>query len=135
MALLTATRIAVQRTQGFVGANLTLYTFGSPRVGNSQFVDWFLTLGIQSSLRVVNERDPVPAVPPRSFVDVDYRHVPTEASNRILLLYFCNEKHTMILTGILSQWSSEALRIVVRRFELFVAVCFAESARPCEISR
>ena len=41
---------------------VTCYTFGSPRVGNSHFVEWF-SKNVDEHVRVVNEFDPVPMIP------------------------------------------------------------------------
>jgi pimeloyl-ACP methyl ester carboxylesterase len=38
------------------------HTFGSPRVGNSHFVEWF-EKNVDENVRVVNKRDPIPMVP------------------------------------------------------------------------
>ena len=41
---------------------ITCYTFGSPRVGNKYFVEWFSN-SVDENVRVVNDNDPVPMVP------------------------------------------------------------------------
>lgn len=41
---------------------ITCYTFGSPRVGNTYFVEWFSN-SVDEHVRVVNEGDPVPMIP------------------------------------------------------------------------
>jgi triacylglycerol lipase len=71
--------------------NPTVITFGSPRVGNEGFVDHFNDL-IKESVRVANQRDPVPHLPPSAFLlsevengrmkaetiaDIYYEHVDT----------------------------------------------------------
>ena len=45
-------------------------TFGSPRVGNQAFVDWF-GRSIDVNIRITNEKDPIPSLP---FEDL-FRHV------------------------------------------------------------
>ncbi len=54
--------------------NITLYTYGGPRVGNRWFVRYFNNK-IQESFRVINDGDIVPDFPPNIF---GYRHVGTE---------------------------------------------------------
>ena len=44
-------------------SKLFLYTFGSPRVGNKEFGDYFIT-NVINSFRVVNYKDIVPHLPP-----------------------------------------------------------------------
>ncbi len=51
-----------------------LYTFASPRVGNSEFVHLFNQLPIVS-WRIVNPHDIVPKLPPHIPVVLDYEHV------------------------------------------------------------
>ncbi|EGD73651.1 hypothetical protein PTSG_05361 [Salpingoeca rosetta] len=52
-----------------------MYTFGQPRVGNFDFVEFFKRLNIASSCRFVHYTDMVPHLPP----ELDYYyHVPTE---------------------------------------------------------
>ena len=60
-----------------VGVGLhSIYTFGSPRVGNPEFADaWKLALGDVPSFRLTHYRDIVPQLPPES---LHYRHIPTE---------------------------------------------------------
>ena len=50
--------------------NISCVTFGSPRVGDSRFVDYF-DEKITNSLRYVNDNDPVPCVPTR----MRFKHV------------------------------------------------------------
>lgn len=52
-----------------------LYTFGSPRVGNAAFSQWFTQHMIGDSFRVLQSKDPVPHLPPRAF---GFVHVPNE---------------------------------------------------------
>lgn len=51
-----------------------LYTFGSPRVGNAAFAEWFNADFRLKAFRFVNNNDVVTRVPPRSF---GYSHVGT----------------------------------------------------------
>jgi hypothetical protein len=54
----------------------TFYTFGSPRVGDSRFTQWFdTTLKTNSKNRITHGRDPVPHLP---FEDWGFIHVPHE---------------------------------------------------------
>ena len=40
--------------------NTIIYTFGAPRVGNSQFTDWFWKYHKGVHFRVTQKRDPIP---------------------------------------------------------------------------
>ena len=74
-ALLTAVDI-VNRFQGKY-ADITLYNFGEPRVGNPSFAYWAATsvLPAGKQFRVTHAADPVPRVPPLEF---GYLHAPHE---------------------------------------------------------
>lgn len=50
--------------------NVSCYTFGSPRVGNAAFVQWF-NANVDVSLRLVNDFDPIQSIPFESY----YEHV------------------------------------------------------------
>eukprot|EP00049_Salpingoeca_infusionum_P017774 m.354300 g.354300 ORF g.354300 m.354300 type:complete len:321 (+) comp16974_c0_seq1:132-1094(+) len=54
---------------------INLYTFGLPRVGNAQFVQFFKAQNIQNYYRFVHNKDIVPHLPMES---LNYRHIPTE---------------------------------------------------------
>lgn len=41
---------------------IACYTFGSPRVGNSHFVEWF-TKSVDDHVRIAHDRDPIPMIP------------------------------------------------------------------------
>ncbi len=43
-------------------SNVICHTFGSPRVGNKYFVEWF-SKHVDENIRVENNRDPVPMIP------------------------------------------------------------------------
>lgn len=43
-------------------SNVVCHSFGSPRVGNKYFVEWF-TKHVDENIRVQNKRDPVPMIP------------------------------------------------------------------------
>ncbi|KAJ1678178.1 hypothetical protein EV182_004616 [Spiromyces aspiralis] len=45
-------------------SRVTVYTYGEPRVGNQEFEDFYTSVGVET-YRVVNQKDIVPAVPPR----------------------------------------------------------------------
>lgn len=66
------TLCALEFSDRYPKRTLTMYNFGSPRVGNSQFVEYF-TEKVRRSFRVVNTGDPVTKVP---FEFMSYRHVP-----------------------------------------------------------
>ncbi|CAD8184972.1 unnamed protein product [Paramecium octaurelia] len=57
-----------------VGIKVTLVTVGSPRVGDSDFYDWFSTLKVTHS-RLTNKKDIAPHLPP---VKYEFEHVNTE---------------------------------------------------------
>lgn len=43
-------------------AHVVCHTFGSPRVGNRYFVEWF-SQNVDEYVRVINKKDPVPMIP------------------------------------------------------------------------
>jgi len=55
---------------------LELWTYGSPRVGNSEFATWFSNTFVSRSFRVVNKKDPVVHAPTtnQGFVHVTAEH-------------------------------------------------------------
>jgi len=58
---------------------IDLRTFGSPRVGDPNFVRYFKSaVPIRSSFRIVADRDPVPQTPPRKLFFTKWEHVPSE---------------------------------------------------------
>ena len=65
-----STLAAVQFGQEYPGLPIKCVTFGSPRVGNTTFVDYFDKC-VQESHRYVNEDDPVPMGP----TPLRFRHV------------------------------------------------------------
>lgn len=83
--LATAQFILLGRAQRKTLPRVDVVSFGSPRVGNIAFARWFqqtLVLGkdkaIDTTIRVVHSRDPVPHVPPASLPVWDYLHVTQE---------------------------------------------------------
>lgn len=62
------------RAQGYP---CDLYTFGSPRVGNEDFVN-FVDSQEGNEFRVTHADDPVPRLPPSSFLLGSYRHTTPE---------------------------------------------------------
>jgi predicted lipase len=52
-------------------ANFLFYTFGQPRIGNQEFIN-VIDQEEVPIFRVVNANDPVPHLPPRSFMDTYY---------------------------------------------------------------
>ena len=65
--------LAVLASSRFSDPNISLYTFGCPRVGNQAFVDRVLDKPSKQIFRFVNVNDSVAHVPPES---IFYRHVP-----------------------------------------------------------
>ena len=63
----------VQSPAAFTAERIDVYTFGSPRVGNAAFVD-FYDRHVPNTWRHVNDEDIVPLVPPTW---AGYRHVGT----------------------------------------------------------
>lgn len=59
------------------GYALDLYTFGSPRVGNEDFVN-FVNNQEGNEFRVTHADDPVPRLPPSSLLLGSYRHTSPE---------------------------------------------------------
>lgn len=47
-------------------ANVVCHTFGSPRVGNKYFVEWF-SKHVDENIRIENNRDPVPMIPQMAY--------------------------------------------------------------------
>lgn len=73
-----ATLCALDLKEKYPQLDINLYTYGSPRVGNKHFVNYFKKK-IKVSWRIVNDKDIVPSVPPRfSFLKqwIGYRHIP-----------------------------------------------------------
>jgi predicted lipase len=70
-----ATHAAVE-IHAIYGSNINIihYTFGSPRVGNNKFSQFFSTI-IGNSFRVVHYRDIVPHLPPK---DLGFHHISRE---------------------------------------------------------
>ncbi|GAM23241.1 hypothetical protein SAMD00019534_064160, partial [Acytostelium subglobosum LB1] len=54
---------------------LEMYTYGSPRVGNPAFNEYFESTALQSIWRVVNYHDIVPHLPTK---EMGFHHLPTE---------------------------------------------------------
>jgi predicted lipase len=67
-----------QREKRLSADNLSIYTVGSPRVGNPAFAYYVDSTGIPFS-RSVHDRDIVPHLPPQSF---GYLHPGVEAWDR-----------------------------------------------------
>lgn len=61
-----STLCALDLVEQKIAANVSVINFGNPRVGNDGFADYFNTR-IPNAIRVVNNRDIVPALPPRLF--------------------------------------------------------------------
>jgi hypothetical protein len=67
-----------------LGMKVSLYTFGSPRVGNDKFVD-YANKRLMKNIRVTYAEDPVTALPPRLF---GYEHSGTEVHFYDNIKYF-----------------------------------------------
>ncbi|KAN0034003.1 hypothetical protein ACTFIV_000483 [Dictyostelium citrinum] len=67
--------LCVAEVQGWYTLPTYSYTYGSPRVGDSVFVEYFNQIH-KNNYRVVNQHDLVPHVPMEGLLD--YHHVPTE---------------------------------------------------------
>jgi len=75
LATLAGDRFLRQRPSRALGELGGIYTFGSPLVGDRNFVDGFNARCGDRSFRFVNDQDTVTQVPPRG---VGYRHVNNE---------------------------------------------------------
>eukprot|EP01117_Protostelium_nocturnum_P016110 TRINITY_DN6318_c0_g1_i2.p1 TRINITY_DN6318_c0_g1~~TRINITY_DN6318_c0_g1_i2.p1 ORF type:complete len:245 (+),score=59.64 TRINITY_DN6318_c0_g1_i2:143-877(+) len=73
LATLTAADFAIN---GTVKNKIGLWTFGSPRVGNPTFAS-FVNQRFPDSIRIVNQRDPVPHLPIK--LGGFYRHINVES--------------------------------------------------------
>lgn len=68
--------------KGYTPSRFTLYTFGSPRVGNTAFMNFFNSK-VTDSFRITHANDPVVHVPPRKLgvgsliTFLEYQHVGT----------------------------------------------------------
>jgi len=67
-ALATYMGFDLLRTNTLSAKDLTLYTFGSPRIGNKNFAKAFNS-AVKSCWRVVDNEDIVPHIPPAAFTD------------------------------------------------------------------
>lgn len=65
--------LALLASSRFADGNISLYTFGCPRVGNQEFCDRALADPRKTTFRFVNLNDSVAHVPPESAI---YRHAP-----------------------------------------------------------
>jgi predicted lipase len=79
-----ATLLALDVAANTVFTNPALYTYGSPRTGDSLFASTFDQV-VKNSFRIANRVDIVPALPPRAPVDYDHVLNPEEL-NPIRLL-------------------------------------------------
>ncbi|EEA20108.1 hypothetical protein TMatcc_000083 [Talaromyces marneffei ATCC 18224] len=67
LATLAATRFRTTPIPGIPAANVQLFTYGSPRVGNTVFATFVTTQGAAANnFRVTHTDDPIPKVPSRS---------------------------------------------------------------------
>ncbi len=67
LAMMTAAEFTVQGKK----FPMRLYTYGQPKVGNTEFAQMFDTHFQKLAWRVVNGKDPIPELPPKSF---SYQH-------------------------------------------------------------
>ena len=58
-----ATLSAIQIAKFVSKERIVFMNYGSPRVGNQNFVNYFMSI-IPNGIRVVNYKDPVPHLPP-----------------------------------------------------------------------
>lgn len=72
LATLAAADTAFNNTQ--LRSQMQLYTYGSPRVGDPSFAEFYSSL-VPNSYRIVNLCDAVLMVPPSSVKNLHYRHV------------------------------------------------------------
>ncbi|KAI9298703.1 alpha/beta-hydrolase, partial [Neoconidiobolus thromboides FSU 785] len=66
-ALATLATIKIKDKLNLSWDKLELYTYGQPRIGNVKFAEWFDSLPITVA-RSVKYKDPVPRLPPPSFL-------------------------------------------------------------------
>lgn len=69
--------------------NIYLYTYGSPRVGNTNFTDLLYEYK-NNSYRVVNNKDPIPHLPPSITKYHKYQHIHNEIWIVDNQLIYCN---------------------------------------------
>ena len=67
-----------------LGMNASIYTFGSPRVGNKNFADYFNNAIKGDNFRITYSNDPVPTVPPNS---LGFYHTGTQVHYTSLARY------------------------------------------------
>jgi triacylglycerol lipase len=77
VAMLTAADLALNND--FPGRQMRIYTYGSPRVGDSTFVATYTRL-VGQTYRVVNLADTVPLTPPSAFRGDSFEHAGQEWS-------------------------------------------------------
>jgi hypothetical protein len=89
-------RPGTPRHAAFVPEVSTVYTFGEPRTGNSEFAGLVnVTTASVDRWRVVNKDDIVPHLPPRKILGQNYTHInseiwmtPPDGKLKVRLLYF-----------------------------------------------
>ena len=60
-------------------SRIRVMTYGAPRVGNPQFARFVAKVGFGAFLRLVNNNDPIPHIPPdNAFQLARYQHAPGE---------------------------------------------------------
>ena len=95
--------------------SVELYTFGAPRVGNSEFVSWFNeVVGCDNCFRVVNDRDVVPRLPRGSNAAgavLDYEHV----GRTVLIAEKSAEADGLMAFGLREQAMRPSARCVASR--------------------
>ncbi|KAF2070719.1 hypothetical protein CYY_007961 [Polysphondylium violaceum] len=88
LAILAATDVY---ESGLTTLPLEMYTFGSPRLGNVAFAEYFETTISKNLYRLVNDHDLVPHLPP---MDLNFHHLPIEVwfntTSVPLDYYVCN---------------------------------------------
>ena len=83
-----------------------LYTFGSPRVGNTDFTNYFNAIFKERTFRFVNNNDIVPRIPPR--IPLNYEHVGQ--------LYFLGGDDKIYSDS--EHWYNQLRKIVISSHEL-----------------
>ncbi|KAL7753679.1 hypothetical protein RI367_000610 [Sorochytrium milnesiophthora] len=85
-AIAALAAIDLQASLNIPDSQLELYTFGTPRVGNSVFSEWFTTLQFPRN-RLVHENDIISQLPPKW---LGYEHYEVEYYNHNNAVYICN---------------------------------------------
>ncbi|MCY3412759.1 MAG: lipase family protein [Candidatus Heimdallarchaeota archaeon] len=107
-----------------IAKNVVMYNYGSPRVGNSKFVDKYMKT-VDTSYRIVNDEDFVPQLPPGTFFD----HVPIytliDEGNKLVFSPSTLEQieknlegTASLATGVLKEHRSQYYRELLNNIEM-----------------